>query len=80
MKMEGLLIMSQKEVDRLKVINQIESKVVTIQEGADLIGISSRQTYRVLKKIKKQVNQGIIYKLQGKRSKRGYLDDLFPKK
>lgn len=74
--MEGILTMSQKEVDRLKVINQIESKILTVEEGADLMGISSRQTYRVLKKIKEEGNKGIIHKLRGKRSNRGYPEGL----
>lgn len=74
--MEGMLTMSQKELDRLKVINQIETKVLTIEEGAVLMGISTRQTYRVLKKIKQEGSQGIIHKLRGKRSNRGYPEEL----
>ena len=74
--MEGILTMSQKEVDRLKVINQIETKVLTVEQGADFMGISSRQTYRVLKKIKKEGNKAIIHKLRGKRSNRGYPEGL----
>jgi hypothetical protein len=74
--MEGILTMSQKEVDRLKIINQIETKVLTVEEGADLMGINSRQTYRVLKKIKEEGNKGIIYKLRGKRSNRGFPEGL----
>ena len=74
--MKGILTMSQKEVDRLKVINQIETKVLTVEQGADFMGISSRQTYRVLKKIKEEGNKGIIHKLRGKRSNRGYSEGL----
>ena len=74
--MEGILTMSQKEVDRLKVINQIETKVLTVEQGADFMGISSRQTYRVLKKIKKEGNKAIIHKLRGKISNRGYPEGL----
>jgi len=74
--MEGILTMSQKEVDRLKITSQIETKVVTVEQGADLMGISARQTYRVLKKIKEQGSQGIIHKLRGKKSNRGYPEGL----
>jgi sRNA-binding carbon storage regulator CsrA len=74
--MEGMLTMSQKELDRLRVINQIEIKVLTIEEGAGLMGISARQTYHVLKKIKQEGSQGIIHKLRGKRSNRGYPEEL----
>ena len=74
--MEGMLTMSQKELDRLNVINQIETKAITVQEGAELMGISARQTYRVLKKIKQEGSQGIIHKLRAKRSNRGYPEEL----
>ena len=74
--MEGILTMSQKEVDRLKIISQMETKVLTVAEGADLMGISTRQTYRVLKKIKEEGSTGIIHKLRGKKSNRGYPEEL----
>ena len=74
--MEGILTMSQKEADRLKLMSQIETKVLTIEEGAELIGISVRQTYRILKKIKEEGSKGIIHKLRGKKSNRGYPEKL----
>ena len=70
--MEGILAMSQKEVDRLKILGQIESKQLTLEEGSEIIGISLRQTYRVLRKIKEEGTKGIIHKLRGKRSNRGF--------
>ena len=74
--MEGILTMSQKEVDRLKIISQIETKVLKVSEAAELLGISQRQTYRVLKRIKQEGSSGIIHKLRGKRSNRGYPEVL----
>jgi hypothetical protein len=74
--MEGILIMSQKELDRLQIIKKIESKELGVEEGASLIGISPRQTYRVLKKIKEEGSKGIIHKLRGKNSNRGYSEEL----
>jgi len=74
--MEGILTMSQKEAERLKIISQIESKKLTIQEGSEIIGISSRQTYRVLKRIKEEGSKGIIHKLRGRKSNRGYSEEL----
>lgn len=70
--MEGILTMSRKEVDRLKILVQIESKLLTVEEGSELIGISPRQTYRVLRKIKEEGTKGIIHKLRGKKSNRGF--------
>jgi transposase len=74
--MEGILTMSQKEIDRLQVIKKIEGKEIKVEEGAEIIGISSRQTYRVLKRVKEEGSGGIIHKLRGKKSNRGYPEEL----
>jgi transposase len=74
--MEGILTMSQKELDRLQIIKKIESKELRVEQGASLMGISPRQTYRVLKKIKEEGSKGIIHKLRGKISNRGYTEEL----
>ena len=74
--MEGILTMSQRELDRLQIVKKIESKELTVEQGAGLIGISPRQTYRVLKKIKEEGSKGIIHKLRGKNSNRGYPEEL----
>ena len=74
--MEGILTMSQRELDRLQIVKKIESKELTVEQGAGLIGISPRQTYRVLKKIKEEGSKGIIHKLRGKNSNRGYSEQI----
>lgn len=74
--MEGILTMSQKEANRMKIIGQIETKVLTVADGSELLGISSRQTYRVLRRIKEEGTKGIIHKLRGKKSNRGYPEAL----
>jgi len=70
--MKGILTMSQKEVERLKIISQVETNKITVTEAAELLEISQRQTYRILKKIKTEGSKGIIHKLRGKKSNRGY--------
>lgn len=70
--MEGILTMSAKEADRIKIISQIESKAITIGEAAELLSLSDRQIYRVLKKVKQEGSKGVIHKLRGKSSNRGY--------
>ena len=74
--MEGILTMSQKELYRLQIIKKIESKELIVEEGASLMGISPRQTYRILKKIKEEGSKGIIHKLRGKNSNRGYSEQI----
>ena len=70
--MEGILAMSQKEVDRIHIIKKIEEKELKVEEGAKQMGISNRQTYRVLKKVREEGSKGVIHKLRGKKSNRGY--------
>ncbi len=50
--MEGILTMSQKEADRISVIEQVGKKKLTVEEASELIGLSQRHTYRVLKRIR----------------------------
>jgi transposase len=74
--MKGQLTMSSKEADRLKIISQVETRALSVEEGSELIGISRRQIYRILKKIKAEGTRGIIHKLRGKKSNRGYPEKL----
>ena len=74
--MNGVLTMSQKEADRLQIITQIENKTLTVKKGAELMGVSPRQTYRILKRITEIGTKGIIHRLRGKQSNRGYSESL----
>lgn len=70
--MEGILTMKEKEVDRLKIISQIGNSGLTVQEASEMLGISQRQLYRILRKIKVEGSKGIMHKLRGRESNRGY--------
>jgi transposase len=74
--MEGILTMSQKEVDHIGVISSIEQNDLTAEEAAGLLRLSSRQVYRILKRIKLEGTKGIIHKLRGRKSNRGYPEEL----
>jgi len=71
-KIRGILTMSQKEADRIKIITKIESKEITVKEASEILEISQRQLYRVLKRNKEEGTKGIIHKLRGRSSNRGY--------
>jgi hypothetical protein len=75
-KMEGILTMSQREADRLQLLQQTEKGKITVSETSELLGISERQTYRLLKRIKENGIKGIIHRLRGRKSNRGYPDKL----
>jgi phage terminase large subunit-like protein len=74
--MEGILTMSQKETVRKEILPQIEDKIIDVNEGADLMEVSPRQTFRLLKKMKEEGLKGLIHKSRGKKSNRGYPFEL----
>ena len=74
--MNGILTMSKKEIDRLMIVTQIEGNKITVIEAAELLLVSQRQVYRILKRIKEQGAKGIIHKLRGRESNRGYPKEL----
>jgi hypothetical protein len=70
--MEGSLTMSQHERERLKIIDRIKRQELTVVVAAESIGISERQMYRILKRYLIQGDAGLIHRLRGKSSNRGY--------
>lgn len=73
--MEGMLTMSQKEADRIGVVSSLESNDLTIEEAARVVKLSTRQVYRILKRVKLEGTKGIIHKLRGRKSNRGYPEE-----
>lgn len=74
--MKGAIIMSQKELDRIKILNQVSSNQLTKAEAAELLGVSSRQMYRLIALHREGGDRGIVHKLRGKKSNRGYGEAL----
>lgn len=74
--MEGILIMSKKEVDRLTILKQVEDKKLNVAEASEIMWISERQTFRVLKRIRDEGIKAIVHKLRGRKSNRGYPEEL----
>jgi len=74
--MEGILTMSQKEVDRISLMSQVDNQEVTVEEAAEILRLSERQIYRILKRVRTEGSKGIIHKLRGRKSNRGYPEEL----
>ena len=68
------IIMSSEELRRLSIINKSIDKLITQKKAAKLIGLSYRQTKRLIKRVKREVDKGIIHGLRGKRWNR-IIDD-----
>ena len=74
--MKGILTLSRKEIDRLMLISQIEQEKISVLEASRLLGLSQRQIYRILKRVKTEGSKGIVHKLRGRKSNRGYPEEL----
>lgn len=62
--------MSEKERDRLRVMNQLEKGEVTQVEAGKLLGISSRQVRRIARRYERQGDKGLVHRLRGRPSNR----------
>src|SRR5512139_2465087 len=59
--METRLTMSTQELKRLKVVELIEAKHVTVGEGAALLGISERQLWRIVGRYRQAGAGGLVH-------------------
>jgi hypothetical protein len=66
--MEAPVTMSNKELDRLKVIHSVIKKHLTWDEAAAQLDLSNRQVGRLCVRVRKEGNKGIIHRLRGKPS------------
>jgi hypothetical protein len=66
--MEARLTMSNREIDRLKVINTVMNKQLTWEQAANQLSLSERQIGRICARIRSEGNKGIIHRLRGKES------------
>lgn len=66
--MEGYLTMSNREIDRLKVIQNTIDGRFTQAAAAQMLAISDRQVRRLCRKVEKEGNRGIIHALKGRTS------------
>jgi hypothetical protein len=70
MKVEGTLLMSQKERDRLRILGMVKGCKITLVKAAELIGISYRHSKRVNKRYCEEGDKGLIHRLRGRSSNR----------
>jgi len=63
-----LLTMSEKEVNRLEVIERVAEKRLKQKAAAELLGISERQVKRLLRRFRQQGARGLVSKRRGKPS------------
>ncbi len=73
---EEIFNMTQKEITRLRVINQTIDKVITIREAAELLGLSERQVIRLKGGIEKYGPAFMIRKNRDRKPQHSITDEL----
>lgn len=69
---KDIIIMSQEELKRVKIIHEVINKSLTQKEAAVKIYISDRQIRRLLIRVKEEGDKGLAHKSRGKKSNRRY--------
>lgn len=67
---QGVLKVTNKELRKLKVIEEVIDKKLKQRKAARLLGISVRQVIRLVKRIRREGAKGIVHRLRGKESNR----------
>jgi len=68
--------MTPMEMTRLRVINQIIDRVISIREAAELLNLSERQVMRLKKGVKEQGPGFIIHKNRGRKPSHAISEEL----
>jgi transposase len=66
--MDKLLTMSEKELNRLEVIQRVKEKGLLQKEAAQMLGVSERQIRRLLRKYRMAGARGLVSQRRGKAS------------
>jgi transposase len=64
---EGELIMSQRDLHRMHVVQLTLEGRESVQRGADLLRLSARQVKRLRKKMRERGTQGLLHGNRGRR-------------
>ena len=73
---KDIIVMSSEESRRISIINQALEKQISQKKAAEVIGLSYRQTRRLVGKLREEGNRGLIHKSRGKPSNRKIDDKL----
>lgn len=70
--MPQVLTMSQRERDHLTIIREVQDGHLSVREAAELSKLSERHLYRLLSRYRIEGDRGLIHRLRGHPSNRGY--------
>lgn len=67
---EDIVVMRQKELARVHVIEQALKGQINQVEAAQLLGLSDRQVRRIVRRVEKEGHRGVVHRLRGRESHR----------
>jgi hypothetical protein len=67
---EDIIMASQRELRRLHLIRKVLEKEVTQAEAGEILWLSVRQIGRIVERVRREGNGGVVHRLRGKRSNR----------
>ena len=73
---DELLTMSMREIDRLKVIHEVQKGKLFQRQAGEQLNLSRRQIIRLCQRVREEGNQGIIHRLRGRPSNHHLSPDL----
>lgn len=76
MKAEGVLKVTNSELRKLKVIEQVIEKKIKQKKAGALLDLSVRQIIRLVKRVRREGMKGIIHQLRGQESNRKHTEEF----
>src|SRR5881398_3962858 len=70
MSKQEMLVLSTKDRDRLKVLHEVKRKHLTQRAAAQQLGVSDRWVRKLLVRVKKEGDRGVVHRLRGRVSNR----------
>ena len=67
---EDIIIMSQKEVKRLQIIQKILGNEINQQKAAEILRLTDRQIRRIVRRVRSEGEKGITHRLRGREGNR----------
>jgi transposase-like protein len=67
---EDIIMIRQEELKRLHVIKKVFEKAIKQGEAGEILGLSSRQIRRIMKRVKAEGDQGVVHRSRGRSSNR----------
>src|SRR2546421_2356640 len=76
MSKQEMLMLSTKDRDRLKILHEVKRKHLTQRAAAQQLGVSDRWVRKLLRRVKKEGDRGVVHRGRGRRSNRRLPESL----